>query len=104
VRLGPGGFHVNHVHPAGWISSACYIEVPAECGDTDRRAGWIKFGETRFAVPGATAERFIQPRPGRLVLFPSYMWHGTTPTSGSDARMSIAFDAVPVAVPVAVPK
>jgi Flp pilus assembly protein TadD len=104
VRLGTGGFHVNHVHPEGWISSACYIEVPAECGDTDRRAGWIKFGETRFAVPGAAAERFIQPKPGRLVLFPSYMWHGTTPTSGSDARMSVAFDAVPVAVPDAVAK
>jgi hypothetical protein len=29
------------------------------------------------------------------VLFPSYMWHGTTPITGDQPRMTIAFDAVP---------
>jgi len=28
VRLHSAGFHTNHVHPRGWISSACYIELP----------------------------------------------------------------------------
>ena len=23
VRLRPGGFHIDHVHPEGWLSSAC---------------------------------------------------------------------------------
>jgi len=95
VRLRRGGYHVNHVHPEGWISSAYYVSVPPEVSDTTLRSGWIKFGEPRFPVPGATAERFVQPRPGRLVLFPSYMWHGTTPITGDTPRMTIAFDAVP---------
>ena len=95
VRLRRGGYHVNHVHPEGWISSAYYVSVPPEVSDTSLRSGWIKFGEPRFPVPGATAERFVQPRPGRLVLFPSYMWHGTTPITGDTPRMTIAFDAVP---------
>ena len=95
VRLKRGGFHVNHIHPQGWMSSAYYVSVPAEVEDTEARSGWIKFGEPRFAMPGATAGRFVQPRAGRLVLFPSYLWHGTTPIHGDEARLTVAFDAVP---------
>ncbi len=75
VRLQQRGFHVNHFHPDGWISSAYYVEVPPEASDMQARSGWIKFGEPRHPVPGTAAEHFVQPRPGRLVLFPAYMWH-----------------------------
>lgn len=95
VRLGRGGYHVNHVHSEGWISSAYYVEVPSEVSDESAKSGWIKFGEPRFPVPGAIPEKFVQPCVGRLVLFPSYMWHGTTPISGDEPRMTIAFDVVP---------
>ncbi|HEY3730341.1 MAG TPA: tetratricopeptide repeat protein [Steroidobacteraceae bacterium] len=96
VQLQREGFHVNHVHPRGWISSAYYVDVPSEVEDTALRSGWLKFGETRFPVPGATPERFLQPIPGRLALFPSYMWHGTTPIHGAQPRLTIAFDALPL--------
>lgn len=96
VRLSRQGYHVNHFHPDGWISSAYYVDVPPEVADPDKRSGWIKFGEPRYAAPGLAAERFVQPRPGRLVLFPSYMWHGTTPILGDAPRLSIAFDVKPV--------
>ena len=101
VRLRRGGYHVNHTHPAGWISSAYYVEVPPEVADEEARSGWIKFGEPGLPVAGALPERFVQPRPGRLVMFPSYMWHGTTPITGDDPRMTIAFDVVPEAAPQA---
>lgn len=94
VRLGPGGFHLNHVHPEGWISSAYYLQVPPEVQDPARKSGWLKFGEPRFPVPGTGAGHFVQPKPGRLVLFPSYMWHGTTPILGNQPRLAIAFDVV----------
>jgi hypothetical protein len=97
IRLKRGGFHVNHIHPQGWISSAYYVSVPAEVEDTTMRSGWIKFGEPRFPMPNGEAGRFVQPRPGRLVLFPSYLWHGTTPIHGDEPRLTIAFDAVPSA-------
>jgi hypothetical protein len=29
------------------------------------------------------------------VLFPSYMWHGTTPFTTDETRMTVAFDLVP---------
>ncbi len=96
VQLHREGFHVNHLHPQGWISSAYYVGVPDEVQDEALRSGWLRFGETRFPVPGATAEKYVQPGAGQLVLFPSYLWHGTTPIHGAQPRLTIAFDALPL--------
>ena len=93
-RLADCGFHVNHIHPMGWISSCYYAGVPGAVADEDARQGWIKFGEPDFAS-GLSFRRAIQPRPGRLVLFPSYMWHGTIPFRSAAKRTTIAFDVVP---------
>ena len=95
IELRRDGFHVNHIHPEGWLSSAYYVSVPEEVADARLKSGWIKFGEPRFPTPGVTAEHFVQPRAGRLVLFPSYMWHGTNALSGDQPRLTVAFDAVP---------
>jgi predicted Zn-dependent protease len=97
VRLRRGGFHVNHIHPEGWLSSAYYACVPGEVDDPSQRSGWLKFGEPRFTVPGLAPLLEVQPKPGRLVLFPSYLWHGTHALRGDEPRMSVAFDAVPQA-------
>lgn len=95
VRLKGQGYHVDHLHPEGWLSSACYIAVPpvVEAGGHE---GWIKFGEPGIPTrPPLAAERFEKPEPGKLVLFPSYMWHGTAPFSGEVPRLTVAFDLVP---------
>jgi tetratricopeptide (TPR) repeat protein len=90
------GFHVNHLHPQGWISSCYYVTVPEVVKDQDARQGWIKFGEPALGLPlKDPVRRAVQPVPGRLVLFPSYMWHGTTPFHAPTLRTTIAFDAVP---------
>ena len=95
VQLTRGGFHVNHFHNQGWISSAYYIEVPEEAGDTELKSGWLKLGEPRFPVPGAGVGCVVQPHAGQLVLYPSYMWHGTSPILGAQPRTAVSFDAVP---------
>ena len=93
VRLQSQGHHINHVHPMGWLSSAYYVDLPKAMSEADKQ-GWIKFGEPNLDV-GQTAEHFEQPKPGRLVLFPSYMWHGTVPFTGPDTRLTLPFDIVP---------
>jgi hypothetical protein len=95
VQLGRHGHHVNHVHRTGWISSAYCVTTPDEVNDAGTMPGWIRFGEPRFAVPGANPERFIQPIPARLVLFPAFMWHGTNAIDGPGPRTTISFDALP---------
>jgi tetratricopeptide (TPR) repeat protein len=94
-RMKDSGFHVNHIHPQGWISSCYYVAVPDVTKDQAARQGWIKFGEPALEV-GLKDRRAVQPLPGRLVLFPSYMWHGTIPFRDDAIRTTIAFDAVPV--------
>lgn len=96
VRLKPGGFHKDHFHSEGWLSSAFYVETPDSALDTDEKQGWIRFGQPPFKTdPELPAEHFVRPKPGRLVLFPSYMWHGTVPFTTNERRLTIAFDAVP---------
>ena len=95
-RLRDSGFHVNHIHPEGWISSAYYVAAPDVVSDEKRREGWLKFGEPTTDFGDRFGPRkFVQPVPGRLVLFPSYLWHGTTPFRSPQTRTTIAFDLLP---------
>ena len=99
VTLKGGGRHVNHVHPKGWISSAYYARVPEENPEAEDKAGWIKFGEPPFETkPKLGPEKWVQPKAGMLVLFPSYMWHGTAPIHEGAERVTVPFDIVPVLV------
>jgi len=94
VRLRADGYHAGHLHPKGWLSSACHIALPTavERG----HEGWLKFGEPGVRTePALPAEHFVKPEPGVLVLFPSYMWHGTVQFSGETPRLTVAFDVVP---------
>lgn len=96
VRLRPGGYHVNHVHNLGWISSAYYVSLPpSSAASREQKAGWLKFGEPPWPAPGCTAEKYIEPREGMLALFPSYMLHGTVPFTQGEERLTAAFDVVP---------
>ncbi len=94
VQLSEGGYHNDHVHTSGWISSVYYVEVPDELDD-DIHEGWLKFGDTYFDPQNEGPQRFVKPVPGRLVLFPSYMLHGTVPIKEGKRRTTIAFDVVP---------
>ena len=95
-RLKDTGFHANHIHTAGWISSAFYVALPETIRDTNTQEGWIKFGEPSFeAGLSDPVRRAVQPLVGRLVLFPSYMWHGTVPFRAHQNRTTVAFDVVP---------
>ncbi len=94
VQLSDGGFHNDHVHTAGWISSVYYVEVPDEL-DAETHEGWLKFGDVPFDPENTGPHRYIEPKPGRLVLFPSYMFHGTVPIAAGKRRTTIAFDVVP---------
>lgn len=101
VHLKGEGFHVNHVHPEGWISSAFYVDVPKDTTERKDKAGWIAFGKPPFMTPDKDgkmlgAAHMVAPASGRLVLFPSYMWHGTVPLpEGETSRLTLPFDAVP---------
>lgn len=95
VRLTEQGFHAAHFHPGGVWSSACYIAV-SDNEDVSDRAGWLELGRPPPEL-GSDLEPLavLQPKAGRLVLFPSFLFHGTRPFQGEE-RLTVAFDLVPV--------
>ena len=96
VRLNSAGYHTNHIHPDGWMSSALYVALPDEVRAGQDRAGYIQFGvpllDSDLALP---PRRILKPEVGTLVLFPSYMWHGTIPFHSQQPRLTVAFDLLP---------
>ena len=97
VRLTSGGRHANHIHPAGWFSSALYVALPEAEQRGPEPAGWLTLGEPQAELELPLEPfRLIEPRPGRLALFPSTMWHGTVPFDEGE-RLTVAFDVAPPA-------
>ena len=96
VRLRSAGYHTSHVHPRGWISSACYIELPDSMRAGRTGEGILSFGAPgMLTAPSLPAEWSVRPQAGQLVLFPSYFWHGTQPFHSDQPRLTVAFDVVP---------
>lgn len=95
IKLRQRGYHKNHFHSQGWLSSAFYLRVPDSI-NFHSVEGWIKFGEPGFrAREPLQAEYWIRPEEGTLVVFPSYLWHGTEPLREARERMSVGYDILP---------
>ena len=98
VRLKSGGFHVNHVHPEGWLSCCTYVDLPdnVSCDDPGK-SGWIKFGETSLGLnEREKIGQQICPEIGLCVIFPSYFWHGTNAFESDAYRLTIPCDIMPI--------
>lgn len=89
-----------HVHFDGYVSGVYYPKLPDIVSALDRgKAGWLELGRPPAPHDSRSAPeiRTIQPREGLMVLFPSYFYHRTVPFEAAEPRISIAFDAVPIA-------
>ncbi|MCU7555084.1 tetratricopeptide repeat protein [Alteromonas sp. ASW11-19] len=94
VRLAGTGYHRNHYHHEGWISACYYVSLPEAL--THDGQGWIKFGQPDISSQLIFEPDFVlKPQAGHVVLFPSYMWHGTVPFESDENRLTVAFDIVP---------
>jgi Tfp pilus assembly protein PilF len=92
VRLTGSGFHASHTHPKGWISSAFYVSIPDQAEMGQGRSGWLAFGAPPAELDlNLSGHAEIEPKPGKLVLFPSTMWHNTRAIAAGE-RLTIAFD------------
>jgi len=92
VKLRNNGYHKSHYHNEGWISGCYYVSANKEL--TSKGQGWLKLGESEL-LEEDSADYFIRPEEGLIVLFPSYFWHGTTPFQSRENRLTVAFDIYP---------
>ena len=91
------GHHSGHIHPHSIISGTLYVEVP-------KGSGAIRFEDPRLPMmmaapirrPDAPEELqpfvTVQPRPGQLLLWESWLRHEVLPGSGRGERLSISFN------------
>jgi hypothetical protein len=92
----PEGHQRAHHHADGWLSGVYYVAAPRARGDNRYRGG-LRLGALDDAGGAPWEVLDIEPVPGRLVLFPSYVPHDTEPTGVDGDRISVAFDITPVA-------
>lgn len=98
VVLESDGHQRQHFHPGGWISGVYYVAVPDVCADALQKRGWLKVptcGRRDDHDGRDWPVRDVEPRAGRLVVFPSHYAHRTTPTGVAADRVSVAFDVKP---------
>jgi uncharacterized protein (TIGR02466 family) len=92
-----GGHHSGHIHPHSIISGTLYVEVP-------RGSGAIRFEDPRLAMMMAAPQRrtdapeelrpfvTVEPRPGLLLLWESWLRHEVLAGAGRGERLSVSFN------------
>jgi uncharacterized protein (TIGR02466 family) len=88
--LKSGAQHSGHIHPHSIISGTFYVEVP-------RNSGAIRFEDPRLPLMMAAptrADSFIavDPRPGLLLMWESWLRHEVLAGAGQGERLSISFN------------
>ena len=95
--LNSGGHHGGHIHPHSTISGTLYVEVP-------KGSGPIRFEDPRLPLLMAAPQRRedaseqlqpfikIDPLPGSLLMWESWLRHEVLPGTGRGERLSISFN------------
>jgi tetratricopeptide (TPR) repeat protein len=97
TRLAGQGNLDPHIHFTGYIGGVYYPLLPDVVAAFDQGgAGWFELGRPpeRFRCAAEPLVRRIQPREGRLLIFPGYFFHNTIPFVSTQTRISIAFDVM----------
>jgi uncharacterized protein (TIGR02466 family) len=92
-----GGQHSGHIHPQSIISGTLYVEVPAGSGGIrfeDPRLPMMMAAPTRRPDSPEDLRTFVtvDPRPGLLLLWESWLRHEVLAGSGRGERLSISFN------------
>lgn len=91
VILKKDGYHNDHIHPMGFLSSVCYLHLPS---DISPENGSLRFGCPPFATTIDAKIRVVVPARGMIALFPSCCWHGTVPLLQESSRITAAADFI----------
>lgn len=93
----PGATHSGHIHPHSVVSGTVYIAVPPG-------AGAIRFEDPRLTMMMAAPTRhddapedlrtfvYVEPVPGTVLLWESWLRHEVMPHEGKGARVSVSFN------------
>ncbi|MBU0724713.1 MAG: hypothetical protein KJ904_01650 [Alphaproteobacteria bacterium] len=91
--LSDDGHEETHIHPRGWLSVIYYVRVPQGASP-----GALVFGPWPPAIQESLPDFprwHMEPQEGTLLIFPSFLGHGTVPTGVGEQRICVALDVLP---------
>ena len=96
----PGGYNRPHVHPNSLFSGVYYVKTPPNSGKlicNDPRPGIQTCMPTR--KEGQPPKHLwrdanLDPFPGRIIMFPAWLWHSVEPNQSNDIRISVSFNFI----------
>ena len=92
-----GGIHAPHIHPHAVVSGTYYVNAP-------KGSGAIRFEDPRLGLMMAAPPRRknarlenrcfvdLQPKPGMLLLWDSWLRHGVGANATKTPRISVSFN------------
>jgi uncharacterized protein (TIGR02466 family) len=91
------GHHAGHIHPHSIISGTLYVEVPKGSGSIrfeDPRLPLMMAAPTRRKDASEESQPFVtvEPRPGLLLLWESWLRHEVLAGKARGERLSISFN------------
>ena len=100
INMREGDINTQHVHPNAKASGCYYISMPPATQKPRnplKPDGAFIFTDPRpranmNRVPGQATDITIPPKPGQMLLFPSYYEHFVLPFRGQGVRQCIAFN------------
>ena len=94
----PGNSNRPHLHPNSLFSGVYWIKTPMKSGNLmlyDPRPGVHTTMPNRKEgkLPSQLwREIHYEPKAGRCIMFPAWMWHEVKPNESNDTRISVSFN------------
>ncbi len=96
----PGGYNRPHIHPNSLYSGVYYVKTNPNCGK-------IVFNDPRPGIQTTMPLRkkgqpprhlwrevHLDAKQGRIIMFPSWLWHCVEPNKSNDIRISVSFNFI----------
>ena len=93
---GPGASNVVHTHPLCFLSGVYYLQAEPNCGRIffldPRPAAVMTAPPASEFTPWTFQQVRYEPKPGRMLIFPSWLQHGVEPNRSGADRVCISFN------------
>ena len=105
----PGAQEAQHSHDGSLLSCSYYVEAPKNCGcivlpdPIGARRSYREFTKTAGSDVLTRREIAVEPQPGRLVMFESWLPHYVQCNKSDEVRISIAMNLREAPVAAAAP-
>jgi hypothetical protein len=92
-----GRWHHGHRHPNSWISGLFYLTDSGASTWLSRPSMWCDESVNTLILPKENGHIIYQNKSeaGKLILFPSTLWHSVSEHDRIEPRQTLSFNAIP---------